>query len=147
MPLQIAVFGITSYRPDHGIGQDLNLLATEVDALCPMVYPSHFQPYNEASRKPYQTILSALNALVRQFPDVHHPYVYPYIEMFNTRYEMSETERQDYIHDQITVTQHAGRMAGMQELTNYYDRLFKLLGQSPWLSGFVDGADLTWGNV
>jgi hypothetical protein len=43
--LGIDVFGLTMWDDgDGGIGQNLLLLAPNVDVICPMIYPSHFAP-------------------------------------------------------------------------------------------------------
>jgi hypothetical protein len=43
--LGIDVFGLTMWdEGDGGIGQNLLLLAPNVDVICPMIYPSHFAP-------------------------------------------------------------------------------------------------------
>jgi hypothetical protein len=61
------VFGLTtSAAPDYdlGIGQKLALMTPHLDAICPMVYPSHYHrgeygiPHPNAS--PYRTVLRAL---------------------------------------------------------------------------------------
>ena len=43
--LQVDVFGITSYGEEMHIGQNVPLFSDVVDAVCPMVYPSHFTPF------------------------------------------------------------------------------------------------------
>jgi hypothetical protein len=58
----IDVFGIIAIYPDdQGIGQRLADLAPYVDYMCPMVYPSHFDPTSidvggEPNDFPYETI-------------------------------------------------------------------------------------------
>ena len=44
IPLQIDVFGITSFGESKHIGQNIKLFSQTVDAICPMVYPSHYWP-------------------------------------------------------------------------------------------------------
>jgi hypothetical protein len=64
-PLSADIFGlILSYPHDNNIGQKLEKLATAVDILCPMVYPSHY-PKNSLNIEipdlhPYEIIDRAL---------------------------------------------------------------------------------------
>jgi hypothetical protein len=44
----------------------MGLLAPYIDAVCPMVYPSHYKPYQERSQLPYETVFDSLTALERQ---------------------------------------------------------------------------------
>ena len=69
VPLEVDVFGITSFGPEKHIGQDVRLIARYVNTLCPMNYPSHFQPFAPHSAKPWQTVYHALNAMKDQFND------------------------------------------------------------------------------
>jgi hypothetical protein len=65
IPLSADVFGLTmSARDDVGIGQKAALIAPEVDALAPMLYPSHFWngTYGIAvpAQEPYKVIYKSL---------------------------------------------------------------------------------------
>ena len=66
MPVTADLFGtIIGNDIDKGqVGQDYAALATTVDALCPMVYPSHYGPGNfnlkVPDAKPYETIHAAM---------------------------------------------------------------------------------------
>lgn len=101
IPLQIAVFGETSFAPSKNIGQDVRLFAGNIDVLAPMLYPSHFEPYLYYSNRPFLTVYDALQALYKQF-DGSMPFrVYAYIEVSNYRYSMSPLQHIDYIRDQI----------------------------------------------
>src|SRR3989338_3995237 len=53
--LQMDIFGISTLRPAHTIGQDPASLAVAVNAFCPMVYPSHYEPFVFHSNSPYET--------------------------------------------------------------------------------------------
>ena len=66
IPLSADVFGLTmSARDDVGIGQKAELIAPYVDALAPMVYPSHFWngTYGIAvpAQQPYEVIKRSLS--------------------------------------------------------------------------------------
>ncbi|MEJ5186038.1 MAG: putative glycoside hydrolase [Candidatus Geothermincolales bacterium] len=63
--LSADVFGlIASEHGEMGIGQDLARIAGYVDYLCPMVYPSHYGPWEYGLKNPeaspYQTVLESL---------------------------------------------------------------------------------------
>ena len=60
-----------------------------------MLYPSHFEPYKETAKKPYETVHGALVAMARQV-QAHPIPMYPYIEHFNYRHRMSAEERAAY---------------------------------------------------
>jgi hypothetical protein len=64
-PLSADVFGLVlSYPHDNNIGQKLEKLATAVDILCPMVYPSHYPKDSlniaEPDLHPYEIIDQAM---------------------------------------------------------------------------------------
>lgn len=99
--LQLDIFGVAAHGESHAIGQDPSLFATIVDAICPMVYPSHYEPFRIHAVTPYQTVLHSLNALrgnLRNSPNVK---IYAYIELFNYRFPMSHTTKVEYILAQL----------------------------------------------
>lgn len=58
-PISIDIYGANGwYRTGARTGQDVELLARYVDAICPMFYPSHFEQtflaQNPASERPYR---------------------------------------------------------------------------------------------
>ncbi len=67
MPVTADLFGtvIGSEIDIEQVGQDYHELASTVDALCPMIYPSHYGPGNfdldVPDAQPYETILAALD--------------------------------------------------------------------------------------
>jgi hypothetical protein len=74
--LAVDVFGIVAVYPDdQGIGQRLVDIAPVVDYMCPMVYPSHFDPTSidvggEPNDHPYETVSLALGLLAKRIPDM-----------------------------------------------------------------------------
>ena len=40
--LSADVFGLTAWKDEFGVGQNLTILLPHLDAICPMLYPSHF---------------------------------------------------------------------------------------------------------
>lgn len=125
--LQIDVFGEVSYGPSMRIGQDMGLFAPELDAVCPMLYPSHFEPYKETAKTPYQTVYGAISALERQTR--HHPLpIYPFIEHFNYRYRMTEEQRAEYFEAQLqAVLSSQAQGFYVWSVGNYYDIVFDVL--------------------
>jgi hypothetical protein len=125
--LQIDIFGEVSYGPSLHIGQDVRLFAPELDAICPMLYPSHFEPYRETATKPYETVHGAIVALERQIKASPIP-VYPYIEHFNYRYKMSDEERAAYFEAQLeAVLNTSAQGFYIWSVGNYYDIPFAVL--------------------
>lgn len=132
VPLQVDVFGISSFGSSRYIGQDIKLFADTVDVLCPMVYPSHYEPYAFHSARPYQTVYSSLMAIDQQM-DGDAPFkLVPYIEMYNFRYPVANSQRSKYIYSQIKATEDAGSNGWYAwSANNKYDYLFDALENYP----------------
>jgi hypothetical protein len=125
--LQIDIFGEVSYGPSTRIGQDISRLAPELDAVCPMLYPSHFEPYEQTAKTPYRTVHGALTALDRQIKANPVP-VYAYIEHFNYRHPMSDAERAQYFDAQLqAVLDSKAQGFYVWSVGNYYDIVFNAL--------------------
>jgi hypothetical protein len=129
IPLQLDIFGIASFGPSLHIGQDIKLFSTTADAICPMVYPSHFQPFKEHADTPYDTVFDALAALKEQFPNGKVPFkLYPYIELSNYHYKLTHQQRLDYIVAQIRAAEDVGADGWyVWSPQNEYDPLFAVL--------------------
>lgn len=127
--LQIDVFGETSYGPSLRIGQDMRRFAPHLDAVCPMLYPSHFEPYKETALTPYKTVHGALMALQRQTKANPVP-IYAYIESFNYRYPMSDAERTEYFEAQVQAVLDSGAQGFyIWSVGNHYDIPFNSLAR------------------
>ena len=128
IPLQADVFGIASFGESKHIGQNVQMIAQTVDALCPMVYPSHFDPYLEHALTPYQTIYTSLRAVQGQFNDRMPVKLYAYIELSNYRYPLHGDNRSKYIAAEIKAVKdvHADGWYAWSA-HNQYDYLFRLL--------------------
>lgn len=126
--LQMDIFGIATIKPAHTIGQDPGALASAVNAFCPMVYPSHYEPYREYATKPYKTVYDSVVALRKQISAYPNVGIYPYIELFNYRYKMSPEQRMDYIRAEMKAA-HDGGADGwyVWSATNHYSPLFQVL--------------------
>lgn len=130
VPLQIDVFGIATFGESKYIGQNLALFANSVDAMNPMVYPSHFEPYLKHAQQPYETILTSLKALRKQVNGPLPFKLYPFIEVYNFRYPISDEARLQYIHAEIRAAQDAGADGWYAwSANNKYDKLFATLEQ------------------
>jgi hypothetical protein len=128
IPLQIDVFGVAAFGESYYIGQSLPLFADSVDAVCPMLYPSHFEPYQKYAKTPYFAVHSALKALQAQFYG-HVPFkVYPYIEVYNYRYPLSQAEKIEYIEKEILAVEDS-KVDGFYvwNIHNDYNNLFYVL--------------------
>lgn len=125
--LQIDVFGEAAHAPSPRIGQDMGLLAAHIDAVCPMVYPSHYKPYLERSQLPYETVFGSLTALRRQLGK--HPVdIYAYIELYNHRNPSTVEERIGYIRAQLRAVKNAHADGWFAwSAGNKYDLLFEIL--------------------
>lgn len=128
IPLQIDIFGVVSFGHAKHIGQNIKLFANSVDVVCPMVYPSHYEPYKKHARTPYQTVRSSLFALKSQFKGKPSFKIIPFIELYNYRYPLSRKAKLNYIYQQIKAVQDSG-VAGwyVWSPTNKYWYLFKTL--------------------
>lgn len=131
IPMEIDIFGEVSYYPSMHIGQDIKMFSDSVDGVNPMVYPSHFWPYQKYSAEPYKTVNKSLNALVGQFND-HAPFkVHAFIEAANFHYlkKTSNAEKQKYLLQEIRAVEDAKDVSGwyVWSANNVYDNLFQVL--------------------
>ena len=134
IPMEIDIFGEVSYYPSMHIGQDIKLFADTVDGVNPMVYPSHFWPYQKYSADPYKTVNSSLNALSGQF-DHNPPFkIHAFIEAANYHYlkKMSDTQKQKYLLAEIRAVEDAKSTNGwyVWSANNVYDNLFTVLKEN-----------------
>lgn len=131
VPLQMDIFGIAAEKPAYTIGQDAKLLSGVVDAFCPMVYPSHYEPYMRHAVHPYRTVYTSIAKLKQQLKDDHtDTHVYAYIELYNYRYKLSAASKLNYIAAEIKGAK-AGGANGyyVWSPNNHYAPLFQVLAQ------------------
>lgn len=131
VPMEIDIFGEVSYYPSLHIGQDLKMFSDSVDGVNPMVYPSHFWPFQKYSAEPYKTVNNSLNALVSQF-DGKTPFkVHAFIEAANFHYlkKTSNVDKQKYLLQEIRAVEDAKGVSGwyVWSANNVYDNLFQVL--------------------
>ncbi len=131
VPMEIDIFGEVSYYPSMHIGQDIKMFSDSVDGVNPMVYPSHFWPYQKYSAAPYKTINGSLNALTKQFDDKPPFKVHAFIEAANYHYikKTSNAEKQKYLLQEIRAVEDAKNVNGwyVWSANNVYDNLFAVL--------------------
>lgn len=131
VPMEIDIFGEVAYYPSMHIGQDIKLFADSVDGVNPMVYPSHFWPYQKYSAQPYKTINNSLSALVEHF-DHKPPFkIHAFIEAANYHYlkKTSKAQKQQYLLQQIRAVEDTKGVSGwyVWSANNIYDNLFHVL--------------------
>lgn len=132
--LWMAVFGQTLFEPQEIIGQDITLISQYVNAINPMTYPSHMQPYQLSVLQPKNTLLDAFNKMKVQMHNKgikwqKKPWI-PFIETYNFRYrDLSFEKRRDYIKEQIAAVKEAGLNGWLAwSAGNIYEHLFSALG-------------------
>ena len=129
--MEIDIFGEVSYYPSMHIGQDIKMFADSVDGVNPMVYPSHFWPYQKYSAEPYKTVNNSLNALEGQFNHNAPFKVHAFIEAANYHYirKTSNAQKQKYLLQEIRAVEDAKNVSGwyVWSANNVYDNLFKVL--------------------
>lgn len=139
VPMEIDIFGEVSYYPSMHIGQDIKMFSDSVDGVNPMVYPSHFWPYQKYSAEPYETINQSLNSLEGQFNHKPPFKVHAFIEAANYHYlhKTSNAEKQSYLLEEIQAVEDAEGVSGwyVWSANNVYDNLFQVLRQHKTRSG------------
>ncbi|MBX3708467.1 MAG: hypothetical protein KIT56_07060 [Gammaproteobacteria bacterium] len=128
IPLQVDVFGIASFGESKYIGQNIKLFSQSVDAICPMVYPSHYVPFPKHFKQPYETVYDSLMSIKDQFNNKMPIKMYAYIELSNYHYPMSRPKTVEYIKAQIRAVDAAGADGWYAwSPHNRYDNLFNIL--------------------
>lgn len=129
VPLQIDVFGVSSFGESKYIGQNIKLFSSSVDVICPMVYPSHYVPFDVHVKIPYKTVYDSLASIRDQFDSDQLPFkLIPYIELSNYHYLLSHEKKLNYIYAQIQAAENAGADGWyVWSPHNRYDSLFQIL--------------------
>lgn len=129
VPLQIDIFGEVSFKESPRIGQNIELFADTIDGACPMVYPSHYHPYQTHSKQPYDTVYKSLKALKSKFDNNSTPFkLIPYVEASNYHYRMSSAQKSRYVLAQIKAAEDAKADGWyVWSPTNAYGSLFDAL--------------------
>lgn len=106
IPVQADVFGATAYHPHLVIGQDIDGMANYIQAVCPMLYPSHFNLDKKRMSQPYATMLEGCNLAKNQINGRPIKLI-PYLQGFSLRTSLSGLNLKDYIIAQIKATEAA----------------------------------------
>lgn len=134
VPMEIDIFGEVSYYPSMHIGQDINMFADSVDGVNPMVYPSHFWPYQKYSAEPYKTVNNSLNALAKKFDNKPPFKIHAFIEAANYHYvkKTSNAQKQKYLLEEIRAVEDANASSGwyVWSANNVYENLFQVLKEN-----------------
>ncbi len=106
--LSADVFGLVCSVPDDlGIGQQLELIAEEVDFICPMVYPSHYYRgtygIENPNVKPYETVYKSLTDAMQRI-EGKRAKLRPWLQDFSLGHPYGRAELQA----QIKATEDAG---------------------------------------
>lgn len=99
--LSADVFGLVCSVPDDlGIGQQLELIAEEVDYICPMVYPSHYYRgtygLENPNAKPYETVYKSLTDAMQRI-EGKRAKLRPWLQDFSLGYTYGRAELQAQI--------------------------------------------------
>lgn len=128
IPLQVDVFGVASFGESKHIGQNVKLFSENVDAICPMVYPSHYTPFDEHFRTPFETVYGSLKRIQKIFNNKMPIKMYAYIELSNYHYPMSREKTLEYIKAQLSAVKQSGADGWYAwSPHNRYDNLFYIL--------------------
>jgi hypothetical protein len=101
VPISVDIYGFNGcYKFGNTIGQDIDVYARFADAVCPMVYPSHFgsryMNRGPRSQRPYNIVYSS--GIRSLYLSNYQAIIRPYIQAFNY---ISPTWGTDYIRFQI----------------------------------------------
>lgn len=128
VPLQIDIFGEVSFKESPRIGQNIQLFADTVDVVCPMVYPSHYYPYQKHSAQPYDIVYKSLTSLKGHFSEKLPFKLNPFIEASNYHYKWSASKKVSYIQAQIRAVEDANADGWfVWSPQNHYDNLFNAM--------------------
>lgn len=130
--LQMDIFGVAAHGPVHTIGQDPRAFAHIIDAFCPMVYPSHYEPFLHHAVRPYETVFNSVTALKKRLQGFSNKKVYAFIELYNYRYPLSSEQKIKYIRAEIKAAQDSGADGWYAwSPRNLYEPLFQALRDEP----------------
>lgn len=126
IPISADIFGmVTTQYDDMGIGQVLEDIAPHVDALAPMVYPSHypksFHGYANPADNPYEIITIALSKAQERLDALPEPHAVlrPWLQDFN----LGATYTPDKVFAQIQASADLGIDSWMMwDASNTYTR-------------------------
>lgn len=94
--ISICVFGLTTTAThDLGIGQRIIEMSEVVDAVCPMVYPSHYNPGEygilNPNAEPYKTVYISISRAAQRLGEMNKK-LRPYLQDFSLGYKYGPKE-------------------------------------------------------
>ena len=94
--ISICVFGLTTtVSHDMGIGQRIIEMSEVIDAVCPMVYPSHYNPgeygLENPNAMPYLTVYHSISGAVRRPGEMSNK-IRPYLQDFSLGHKYGPEE-------------------------------------------------------
>ena len=105
-----SLYGVSADRPWE-VGQDVERLATVLDYVSPMIYPSHWGPgeYDVANPllQPYDIVYNNLQVWL-EVTEGKRARVVPWLEDSNWPIRLGHPNRVEYVRDQIRATYDAG---------------------------------------
>lgn len=111
IPVSADIFGLTTSVPDdQGIGQQYEKIVSNVDIVCPMVYPSHYAHgtfgLKNPNQQPYETVLKGVSDAKKRLDDIGNTstIIRPWLQDFNLGHHYGKNE----IKAQIKAVQDAG---------------------------------------
>ncbi len=107
VPMGIDIFGSVAYQPHRVIGQDLGSMSDTIDAVSPMLYPSHFFKDTKRMSEPYETMLEGCTMAKRQI-NGRPVRLIPYIQGFAMNLSYAKMNLKQYIIAQLKAVDDAG---------------------------------------
>lgn len=111
IPISADIFGLTTSVPDdQGIGQQFEKIVSNVDVICPMVYPSHYAHgtfgLKNPNQQPYETVLKGVSDAKKRLEDTGNTttIIRPWLQDFNLGHHYGRNE----IKAQIKAVEDAG---------------------------------------
>ncbi len=111
IPISADIFGLTTSAPnDQGIGQQFEKIISNVDIVCPMVYPSHYAygtyGLKNPNQQPYETVLKGVSDAKRRIDEAGNTstILRPWLQDFNLGHHYGRNE----IQAQIKAVEDAG---------------------------------------
>jgi len=108
IPVSVDIYGFNSwYNFGNWIGQDIDELSTVVDAICPMVYPSHFgNSFYKKGKRSLRSYRIVYDGAIRSQKLIRNKIILrPYLQAFNL---LSPTWGPEYILNQINAAKNGG---------------------------------------
>lgn len=111
IPISADIFGLTTSVPDdQGIGQQFEKIISNVDIVCPMVYPSHYAHgtygLKNPNQQPYETVFKGVSDAKKRLDEAGNisTVLRPWLQDFNLGHNYGRNE----IQAQIKAVQDAG---------------------------------------